>query len=474
MEVIPDYKEYNLDTLYKLLEITDRDRFPERIDRIVRQIKKLESSSIFSGSFKTSRRLRVALLTQEDKNELSADLFAIFRKASWSYNHIGMAFSIWLLYVVFNLIFLNNRYIEYRPWISQPVAFSFYIFFSFLMVAVPFVICRRDSSLPLIYLPSIRKIFREFVNSLVIVILVNIIVILFTLLLVLLVKTTPEKTHFFRWAQFAPNSTILLVFLILSFTLSPVVEEIFFRGFLYNALKIKISLIAAIIVQALFFSIVHFYDLVTSFSVFLIGIALAVAYEYRKTLLVPIFVHALRNALIAIPLLFVAFQNCHSPAKSWDEAKNQPDWITSEKFQYIELKKSGDAQFEYVVDKWGINGSKRWKIQTNGFRAVCKWFPNDREACAKAKCEIAAAYFKYFRDYRRSIVEADNVLDEFPDLKEQCATALTFKGWSFYRLKDFEKSKKAFRLVAEKYSEFSQAAESSQKGLKWIKVVADK
>jgi len=53
------------------------------------------------------------------------------------------------------------------------------------------------------------------------------------------------------------TGVLLLVFFLVSVLLVPVSEEIFFRGFLYQALKRKCTIKTAIIISALFFSFMH-------------------------------------------------------------------------------------------------------------------------------------------------------------------------------------------------------------------------
>ena len=77
---------------------------------------------------------------------------------------------------------------------------------------------------------------------------------------------------------------------------APVVEEIFFRGFLYPAMKRRVSVPWAIFISAALFSTLH---LTWSGWLPILGLGMLLAYSYEKTgsLLVPIFIHSVHNAL---------------------------------------------------------------------------------------------------------------------------------------------------------------------------------
>jgi CAAX protease family protein len=76
-----------------------------------------------------------------------------------------------------------------------------------------------------------------------------------------------------------------------------VAEEVFFRGMLYNALRRRLHVVVAAPVQAIIFGLSHRFGPADTTGVVLIGLALALLYEWRKTLLAPVLMHALVNAL---------------------------------------------------------------------------------------------------------------------------------------------------------------------------------
>jgi len=85
--------------------------------------------------------------------------------------------------------------------------------------------------------------------------------------------------------------------------LGPVVEEIFFRGFAYSAIKKRVGVRWAIVTSAAFFALAHM-NIFSFLPVMLLGISMAYLYEKTGSLLPPITLHIIHNSiLISIVLL---------------------------------------------------------------------------------------------------------------------------------------------------------------------------
>ena len=89
---------------------------------------------------------------------------------------------------------------------------------------------------------------------------------------------------------------LLAVTLIL---LAPICEEIFFRGFLYPALRNRMSRQPAMILNGVLFAAAHF-EIVGFLPRFLLGWGLCYVYERNRTLGGPMTAHALYNALVLL------------------------------------------------------------------------------------------------------------------------------------------------------------------------------
>ena len=98
----------------------------------------------------------------------------------------------------------------------------------------------------------------------------------------------------------APGSIEGLVLLfVVGGLISPVAEEIFFRGIVYGFLR-RWSFVLAILGSTVAFSLAHGVTSGVSFIQVVGGLVFAVAYEVEKNLLVPITIHVLGNIAIFI------------------------------------------------------------------------------------------------------------------------------------------------------------------------------
>jgi membrane protease YdiL (CAAX protease family) len=85
---------------------------------------------------------------------------------------------------------------------------------------------------------------------------------------------------------------------ILAVSVAPVAEEVFFRGMIYNALRQRIHPIAAALFQAAVFGVVHLsLGPIAAVVITAAALVLVAVYEWRKTLLAPMLLHALVNAV---------------------------------------------------------------------------------------------------------------------------------------------------------------------------------
>lgn len=99
-------------------------------------------------------------------------------------------------------------------------------------------------------------------------------------------------------AQFLqlPGPVAKFLFVIGGAVMAPIGEEIFFRGFLYNALKIRHTRALAMVVSGLAFALVHASP-VAIIIIFPMGMLLAYIYERTQSLWVTILMHAVNNGL---------------------------------------------------------------------------------------------------------------------------------------------------------------------------------
>ena len=82
--------------------------------------------------------------------------------------------------------------------------------------------------------------------------------------------------------------------------LGPIVEELMFRGFVYQSIKKAFGIWPAILLSALLFGIWHM-ELVQTVYVSIVGVGLAIVYEYAGNMVYPALLHILNNFYSALP-----------------------------------------------------------------------------------------------------------------------------------------------------------------------------
>ena len=91
-------------------------------------------------------------------------------------------------------------------------------------------------------------------------------------------------------------------FLVLAVFVSPLLEELFFRGFLFTFLKNYTSTWMALILSAGVFAFAHA-NLGSALPLWLLGMVLGLAYQHTGSLLLPMCIHGCFNLMTAVGLL---------------------------------------------------------------------------------------------------------------------------------------------------------------------------
>ena len=89
--------------------------------------------------------------------------------------------------------------------------------------------------------------------------------------------------------------------LIATVIISPIFEEILYRGLMYNKLKEISNAFIGVLISSILFALLHIpkYGFgINTFFLFLVGILLAYCYEKSNNIYVPIFVHSINNFFI--------------------------------------------------------------------------------------------------------------------------------------------------------------------------------
>ncbi|MCE0499753.1 MAG: CPBP family intramembrane metalloprotease [Methylacidiphilales bacterium] len=111
----------------------------------------------------------------------------------------------------------------------------------------------------------------------------------------------PEQQSVVAFRQFNKASQIFN-FLLYAVVISPLIEELFFRGFLQTFLKNYTSTWFALVLSAGVFAFAHV-NLGSTIQLWFLGLALGIAYEHTGALLLPVGIHGCFNLATALSLL---------------------------------------------------------------------------------------------------------------------------------------------------------------------------
>ncbi|HEX4641258.1 MAG TPA: CPBP family intramembrane glutamic endopeptidase [Chthoniobacterales bacterium] len=116
-------------------------------------------------------------------------------------------------------------------------------------------------------------------------------------------RTTPQKQAIVE--MFSESTTLeqRILIIVLAVSLAPLAEEFIFRFFIYGVARRYFGRIIGVVLSALLFAAVHAH--LPSFApLFVLGSCFAIAYEWSGSILVPMTMHALFNAITLTALAF--------------------------------------------------------------------------------------------------------------------------------------------------------------------------
>lgn len=245
-----------------------------------------------------------AIQTDAVASEPGSDEQSFFHHAKWNLPHLCIG--VLVLLGVWSVSFLPPDLMKRIPiWVY--LVFSTGGFFAFLTFYPFWGIGRRFR------FPRAGKIFIE--AAIAIPLTIGVIVMLGVVNYVW-TQVAPETslTPEIWWNMAGSNQFgMVAIVMLLATTIVPIAEEIFFRGYLYNAFRARSSPIIATIVSSLIFAIVHSYGAAPTAVVFVLGICLTGIYLWRKTLLTPMFVHAGINFVSMSVLLLTMLVYARTP-----------------------------------------------------------------------------------------------------------------------------------------------------------------
>ncbi len=151
---------------------------------------------------------------------------------------------------------------------------------------------------------NIENIFEENTKKEIIyVFLINILfAFLFTFLIssvdILIGMSDPTWTSIWNVDKVDIDSSVVILDAIGAILFAPIMEELVFRGVLFNRLKIRTGIIPAMLISSFLFAIGH--DFGGIISAFLFGICMCILYLKTDNILVPMSVHFINNVVATV------------------------------------------------------------------------------------------------------------------------------------------------------------------------------
>jgi len=251
----------------------------------------------------------VFIVLKTNRREIIPKIYP-FQRVNWSLVDV---FRIIILYLSISYLisfgcgfiggFFNLDMPDKIVQMATNITLSYSIIFILLIYFVVFRYKNRFKMIGLHFKSFFKNVFLGTISYVAIVPILGI-VIFITTIISSYFRYTP-KPHPVLNALLVENRLSLIVYLLLFVCiLGPVVEEIFFRGFFYAALKKSIGKTYAILMSALFFAWLHM-TLVGFFPILILGILLAYLYEKNGTLIPSIIVHIVHNSATTAFLLIL-------------------------------------------------------------------------------------------------------------------------------------------------------------------------
>jgi uncharacterized protein len=120
--------------------------------------------------------------------------------------------------------------------------------------------------------------------------------------ILLKVNTTTDTQEVIRIFENSSTVAQRVPIILLAVVIAPVAEELAFRGYLYGVIKRYFGAVPALILSGILFALIHL-NLPSFFPLLVLASVFALAYELSGSLLVPMTMHALFNALSLILVL---------------------------------------------------------------------------------------------------------------------------------------------------------------------------
>lgn len=214
-----------------------------------------------------------------------------FRGVEWTLRDLGIGVVPMIGMAILGIPIYLRKFPENLRWIGLPVSVGFQIW----VFAYPLIVARKHRH----EWPRMPRVGRCALEVLIALLFTPVIVIgtgLTALGVSRLTGLEMPATSPFEPFYRSPNRLFSVAVTVLGVVVAPLGEELFFRGFFYNALRQRLPFLLALVLQAVVFGLVHPFGVPYAGAIAFAAMGFALLYEWRKTLLAPILLHAFMNS----------------------------------------------------------------------------------------------------------------------------------------------------------------------------------
>jgi len=231
-----------------------------------------------------------------------------FRDAQWKTQWLVVGLVVLLLWRC--TAFVDHKWLSQLPWwlllmVTGLIPQAFLLLFP--------IITRNPHQHHSFGFPTKTSCLREFGIAILVVVVAMIVLAAVNVLINYVSPGTSLTPDIFKNMAVSSNHMYVYLLLLFSFTFAPIAEETFFRGFLYNSFRARMPWIIAVLIQCLIFGFGHFFGGMHAIVAFVLGVLLTVIYEWGKTLITPIFVHAGINFVASLGVVFMMVAHANNP-----------------------------------------------------------------------------------------------------------------------------------------------------------------
>jgi membrane protease YdiL (CAAX protease family) len=183
---------------------------------------------------------------------------------------------------------------------------TFFIDIIVLAVVLYFVVVKCRERLPALGLrfESILNNILSGIAAYIFIVPLLFMVLIFSIWFLDLLGYSPPSQPIFEVFMEEKRSRVLFFLTIFVSLFGPIIEEMFFRGFMYSAIKKRLGFLGAAFLSASIFSLLHT-NIVSFLPIMMLGALLAYLYERTGSLVAPITVHIVHNSVIVGFMFFI-------------------------------------------------------------------------------------------------------------------------------------------------------------------------